>query len=76
MRVAFKLFHTLSSWGEVFTPAAVFATQIGPDRLIGISHSAGGTGFGTSGVATVWYWENNPEAQAAPAQEMTGRTTG
>ena len=33
--------------------AARFAGEVGPDRLIGLSHSE----FKDEGVVTVWYWE-------------------
>jgi hypothetical protein len=46
---------------KMFADAANFASEVGPDRLIGISHSHGGGneawGYGGSGVVTVWYWE-------------------
>jgi hypothetical protein len=40
------------SWDTLFTKAAELATQIGRDRLIGISHSEDKN----DGVVTVWYW--------------------
>jgi hypothetical protein len=62
MRVAYKHFESsMESWESMFTDAADFASEIGPDQLIGISHSHGGGsdgwGQGGSGVVTVWYWE-------------------
>ena len=62
MRASFKHFASTSqSWESMFTDAADFASEIGPDRLIGISHSHGGGhetwGVGGAGVVTVWYWE-------------------
>jgi hypothetical protein len=48
---------TLSSWDALFADAA-FATGIGPDRLIGISHSADQH----DGVVTVWYWEHDDDS--------------
>lgn len=61
MRAAFKHFSSsMESWEAMFAQAAAFATEVGPDRLIGISHSHGGGGdlfgAGGSGVVTVWYW--------------------
>jgi hypothetical protein len=51
--VAFEIFDgTLITWEELFQQAANFASGIGPDRLIGISHS---DNHGR-GVVTVWYW--------------------
>jgi hypothetical protein len=62
MRVTFRHFvSTSQSWDSMFSDAADFASEIGPDRLIGVSHSHGGGhetwGVGGSGVVTVWYWE-------------------
>ena len=62
MRATFRHFASgTDSWESMFAQAAAFATEIGRDRLIGISHSHGGGtdlfGSGGSGVVTVWYWE-------------------
>jgi hypothetical protein len=61
MQVAFKHFSSsVGSWESLFAEAAAFATEVGRDRLIGISHSHGGgttmMGVGGEGVVTVWYW--------------------
>jgi hypothetical protein len=66
MRATFKHFASASeSWESMFADAAAFATEVGPGRLIGISHSHGGGndlwGHGGSGVVTVWYWEQVPQ---------------
>jgi hypothetical protein len=66
MRAAFKHFASASdSWESMFARAAIFATEVGRDRLIGISHSHGGGhelfGSGGSGVVTVWYWEETEQ---------------
>jgi hypothetical protein len=63
MRVTYMHFESASkSWATMFDEAAAFATKVGRDRLIGISHSHGGGGAmfgeGGSGVVTVWYWEH------------------
>jgi len=51
--VEFKVFRgEWTSWDELFSEAAAFATQIGSLRLIGISHSSDKS----DGVVTVWYW--------------------
>jgi alcohol dehydrogenase class IV len=43
MRVRFEVFRSgWSTWEELFSQAAAFATRQGPDRVIGISHSAEG----------------------------------
>lgn len=54
MPVRFKIFQSsLSSWEALFEEAAVFASQLPPDRLISISHSEDAN----DGVVTVWYRE-------------------
>ena len=61
MQVRFKFFHsTIQPWEQMFAAAAAFATEIGLERLIGISHSH----EGTTGVVTVWYWGAADEATA------------
>ena len=58
MRVKYKFFESnVRSWTSLFDEAAAFASTFSPERLIGISHSHGGTGGGI-GVVTVWYWED------------------
>jgi len=58
MRVTFKHFNSsTASWEAMFAEAAAFATEVGRDRLIGISHSHGGSDLFGTGVVTVWYWE-------------------
>lgn len=53
MQVQFKMFRsTTQPWEVMFGQAASFATEVGLERLIGISHSH----EGTIGVVTVWYW--------------------
>jgi hypothetical protein len=52
MRVAYRIFRgTFISWDNLFREATEFATQLGPERLINISHSGE-----QDGVVTVWYW--------------------
>ncbi len=53
--VCYKVFRAwgVTPWEDLFDEVAAFASEIGPYRLIGISHSAG---EGDSGAATVWYW--------------------
>lgn len=54
MRVAFKVFRgALVTWQTLFEEAASFASQVGPERLISISHSEDHS----DGVVTVWYWD-------------------
>jgi len=53
MQARFKIFKSSHSpWKTLFAAAATFATSLGPERLIGISHSH----EQTLGVVTVWYW--------------------
>ncbi|HRH45525.1 MAG TPA: hypothetical protein PKY82_28055 [Pyrinomonadaceae bacterium] len=53
MRVKFEHFRgTLISWQSLFQQAADFATSIGKEKLISISHSEDNN----EGVVTVWYW--------------------
>ncbi len=57
--VKFESFRgTFSSWEELFSEAAEFASQIARDRLISISHSADQS----RGVVTVWYWGEPTDA--------------
>ena len=54
MTAQFRIFRGFwSSWNQIFQEAADFATTLGPDRVISISHSADNN----EGVVTVWYWE-------------------
>ena len=43
---------TIASWEQLFAEAAEFATTVGKDRLITISHSEDQQ----DGVVAVWYW--------------------
>jgi hypothetical protein len=51
---------TLASWKELFDQAAQCATKLGPDALIGISHSEDKD----DGVVTVWYWASPGDRSA------------
>ena len=54
MRVEFRVFRaTMASWTTLFEEAAQFASQIGQERLVSISHSCDQG----DGVVTVWYWQ-------------------
>jgi hypothetical protein len=48
-----KFVAIVKTWDTVFQEAAQFATTIGPDRVVSISHSADGS----KAIVTVWYWE-------------------
>ncbi len=53
MKVQYKMFKgVIKSWERLFEEATEFATEIGRDRLISISHSADHS----EGIVTVWYW--------------------
>ena len=53
MQARFTIFKSaVSPWQKIFAAAASFATTLGPERVIGISHSH----EQTVGVVTVWYW--------------------
>lgn len=51
---------TLATWETLFGDAAVFAGNVGRERLIGISHSQ--THY--EGVVAVWYWDEAGNADA------------
>ena len=56
MEVRFEVFRgLLTTWKSLFTEAARFATEVGPERVINISHSEDHN----EGVVTVWYWAEN-----------------
>ena len=49
----FRVFRgLLVTWEKLFSDAAQFATEVGPERLICISHSEDSG----DGVVVVWYW--------------------
>ena len=55
MSVEFQTFRgTWETWETLFQVAARFASSLGRERLISISHSADGN----DGVVTVWYWSD------------------
>ena len=52
-RLTFRAYRsTTAPWQELFAAAARFASDIGPERVLNISHSADED----DGVVTVWYW--------------------
>lgn len=55
MYVRFQNFRggMMTSWDDLFQKAATFATEVGAQRLISISHSSDNH----DGVVTVWYWD-------------------
>src|ERR1043166_1132622 len=63
-RVEYEMFRgTLASWDELFTQAANLATEIGSERMIGISHSEDEN----DGVVAVWYWTESPAGNSGRA---------
>jgi hypothetical protein len=48
---------TLITWDQLFADAAAFATTLGRERLITISHSADHS----DGIVAVWYWGSPDE---------------
>jgi hypothetical protein len=51
--VKYELFRgTFTTWNTMLTKAASFASRVGHERLINITHSAE-TG---AAIVTVWYW--------------------
>jgi hypothetical protein len=58
-RLAYKYFRggTLTTWDELFGNAAKFATEVGSEYVVGISHSADQG----DAVVTVWYWTQADE---------------
>lgn len=57
--VRFEIFRgTMASWGALMERAAAFATRVGRERLITISHSEDRD----DGVIAVWYWADDADA--------------
>ena len=53
MKLKFSVFRgAWASFDELFSEAAAFATEIGRERFVSISHSEDKN----DGVVTVWYW--------------------
>jgi hypothetical protein len=60
----FKIFRSsLNTWESLFAEAAEFASRLGPERVITISHSADQG----EGVVAVWYWEGPQWEGVAPS---------
>jgi hypothetical protein len=59
-RMAYRVFRgTFATWEKLFTEAARFATDTGPERVVSISHSEDRS----DGVVTVWYWTTEDQDQ-------------
>lgn len=60
MSVRFKVFALSSNMEKLCEEAAAFASEITPERLIGISPSQYSPPFGAvQHVVTVWYWDGD-----------------
>ena len=60
-RMAYRTFRgTFATWEKLFAEAADFATEIGPERVVGISHSDDRS----DGVVTVWYWTTEDKVES------------
>lgn len=55
MTAAFSYFKagSFTSWDSLFSEVAAFATQVGQENLINITHSQDQG----QAVVTVWYWK-------------------
>ena len=63
MQAAFRIFSSsVETWEVLFGRAAEFATRIGRERVISISHSQ----EELRGVVAVWYWQHDQEATTEP----------
>ena len=68
-RVRFEIVRgTFTSWDSLFQRAADFATTVGRDRVISISHSSDDTG----GVVTIWYWADTDSNVLGLKDEING----
>ena len=67
-QVRFEVFRGyLSTWHALFSHAADFASQVGRDRVISISHSEDNS----KGIVTVWYWADGAdESEREPADDF------
>lgn len=56
-RVKSKIFRTtLGSWEGLCDEATAFASIVGPDHLINISHASGAGHVINDALIVVWYW--------------------
>ena len=64
--VKFEMFRSETrSWDDLFSEASRFATEVGRDNLINISHSW----EGPQGIVTVWYWDDQPRSNVLGLEE-------
>lgn len=72
MRVLFRYFRgTFKTWPALFKEAGDFATTVGRDNLISLSHSM----EGADGIVTVWYW-GEPDTCPGCGYNLTGNQSG
>ena len=65
MELKFRYFRgTLATWDQLFDDAAEFATALGFEKVVSLSHSADGA----NGVVVVWFWhaDGDPVPPAEP----------
>ncbi len=64
MPVQFRVFRaTFISWNSLLDQAARFAGELGPERVISISHSSDHS----EGLVVVWYWSKNSDSDRPAA---------
>lgn len=72
MRILCKHFRaTFKSWQSLFQDAADYASAIGRERLVSISHSQ----HSSEGIVTVWYW-GEPETCHRCGYALKGNESG
>jgi hypothetical protein len=73
MQAKFEVFRSsFSSWEALFAEASEFASRLGPERLISISHSEDQN----TGVVVVWYWSQDSDHCANCGHDLTGNVSG
>ena len=72
MRMLSKVFRgTFKTWNSLFAEATDFATEVGRDQVVSISHSSDNG----DGVVVVWYW-GEPNEWRDCGYNLTGNTSG
>lgn len=67
MEVSFEVFRSnINSWNNLFIQAANFATSIGREKVISISHSCDNN----DAVVSVWYWTKRKETNILGIGEL------
>jgi hypothetical protein len=68
MGATYRMFKSsMASWDTLFQKASDFATGIGRERLISISHSEDKD----DGVVVVWYWQEPPPRRPRDAASLS-----